>query len=284
MRTAASISAGAPGAVVFGGTSTTEATPPRLDQCHRHRLRLRRRHGLSLHSDRYGFALAGGGTNWGLAQGLGNGRSDAFLAGVYAPHISGRPICPARSLSPITGSRPTASARRPVSTRLPRPELCARVEARYRYGVPVTGFLRRRHALRRGATQASTRRLQRDRSDRRRLRAVLQRGTATDTSSELGARFDNLTMLGGMPLILRGRLAWAHDWASTPALGAAFESLPGSKFTVNGAPPPPNSALTSAGAELVLVRRTGRRSRSSTANSPPARRPMPDQVRWKYSW
>jgi uncharacterized protein with beta-barrel porin domain len=30
-----------------------------------------------------GFALAGAGTNWGLAQSLGNGRSDAFQAGVY---------------------------------------------------------------------------------------------------------------------------------------------------------------------------------------------------------
>jgi hypothetical protein len=30
-----------------------------------------------------GFALAGSGTNWGLAQGLGGGRSDAFQAGVY---------------------------------------------------------------------------------------------------------------------------------------------------------------------------------------------------------
>jgi hypothetical protein len=30
-----------------------------------------------------GFALAGGGTNWNLAQGLGGGRSDAFQAGVY---------------------------------------------------------------------------------------------------------------------------------------------------------------------------------------------------------
>ena len=30
-----------------------------------------------------GFAFAGGGTNWGLSQGLGGGRSDAFQAGVY---------------------------------------------------------------------------------------------------------------------------------------------------------------------------------------------------------
>ena len=30
-----------------------------------------------------GFALAGGGTSWGLAQGLGGGKSDAFQAGIY---------------------------------------------------------------------------------------------------------------------------------------------------------------------------------------------------------
>ena len=36
-----------------------------------------------------GFALAGGGTNWSLAQGLGGGRSDAFQAGVYGATRSG---------------------------------------------------------------------------------------------------------------------------------------------------------------------------------------------------
>ena len=30
-----------------------------------------------------GFAVAGAGTNWDLAQGLGTGRSDAFMAGVH---------------------------------------------------------------------------------------------------------------------------------------------------------------------------------------------------------
>ncbi len=75
----------------------------------------------------------------------------------------------------------------------------------------------------------------------------------TDTRSELGARFDDPTLLGTMPLILRARLAWAHDWVSNPALGATFQSLPGASFTVNGAPIPQNSALTSAGAELHMT-------------------------------
>jgi outer membrane autotransporter protein len=78
---------------------------------------------------------------------------------------------------------------------------------------------------------------------------------ATDIRSELGARFDDPTLLAGMPLILRARLAWAHDWVSDPALGAVFESLPGSSFVVNGAPLPQNSALTSVGAELFITPR-----------------------------
>jgi uncharacterized protein with beta-barrel porin domain len=77
--------------------------------------------------------------------------------------------------------------------------------------------------------------------------------SATDTRSELGARFDNLTVWSGMPLILRGRLAWAHDWVSNPSLGAVFQALPGSNFTVNGAAVPQNSALTTAAAELHLT-------------------------------
>ena len=41
---------------------------------------------------------------------------------------------------------------------------------------------------------------------------------ATDTRSELGARFADMTAVNGMPLILRARLAWAHDGLDNPAL------------------------------------------------------------------
>ncbi|HEY1543258.1 MAG TPA: autotransporter domain-containing protein, partial [Xanthobacteraceae bacterium] len=39
---------------------------------------------------RFGFALAGAGTGWDLAQGFGSGHSDAFQAGVYGTHQFGR--------------------------------------------------------------------------------------------------------------------------------------------------------------------------------------------------
>jgi uncharacterized protein with beta-barrel porin domain len=76
---------------------------------------------------------------------------------------------------------------------------------------------------------------------------------ATDVRSELGARLDDLTLLYGKPLILFGRLAWAHDFVSNPSLSAAFEALPGGSFTVNGAPIPHDSVLTTAGTQLFLT-------------------------------
>ena len=78
---------------------------------------------------------------------------------------------------------------------------------------------------------------------------------ATDVRTELGSRFDDLIAVGGMPLILRGRLGWAHDFVANPSLSAAFKSLPGTRFTVDGAPIPQNSALTSAGVELFITPR-----------------------------
>jgi outer membrane autotransporter protein len=76
---------------------------------------------------------------------------------------------------------------------------------------------------------------------------------ATDTRSELGARFDYLIWAGTMPVDLRARVAWAHDWTSNASnITAAFQALPGASFVVNGAPVPKDSALTTLGAELKL--------------------------------
>ena len=77
---------------------------------------------------------------------------------------------------------------------------------------------------------------------------------ATDTRSELGARFDRvLAVYSNAVLALRGRVAWAHDWVSDPTLTPLFQALPGASFIVNGATLPQNSALASAGGELRLA-------------------------------
>jgi uncharacterized protein with beta-barrel porin domain len=96
--------------------------------------------------------------------------------------------------------------------------------------------------------------------------------SGTDARSELGSRFDEPTVLGTLPLVLRAKLAQAHDWVSDPALNASFEALPG-----NGAPTAKNSALTSAGAQLFLT--TERVADRRIRRRIPARRPPPAPAR-----
>jgi outer membrane autotransporter protein len=80
--------------------------------------------------------------------------------------------------------------------------------------------------------------------------------STTSTRTELGAWFDNTIALDrGNVLMLHSRAAWAHDHSSNPSLGAVFQTLPGSNFTVTGAQAAPNALLTSLGAELHLVNR-----------------------------
>ncbi|HMG78951.1 MAG TPA: autotransporter domain-containing protein, partial [Xanthobacteraceae bacterium] len=198
-----------------------------------------------------GFALAGGGTNWTLAQALGSGRGDAFQAGVYGTKYFG-PAYVAASLAVannwMTTNRTALGDQ--LTSSFSAQSVGGRVEAGYRYAVqPAIGFTPY------GALQAQSFHIP------SRTETDLTGGgfglsfaamSATDTRSELGARFDGLTTLNGLPLILRGRLAWAHDWVSDPALSAVFQALPGASFVVNGAPLPANSALASAGAELKL--------------------------------
>jgi len=198
-----------------------------------------------------GFALAGGGTNWTLAQALGGGRSDAFQAGVYGTKYFG-PAYVAASLAVannwMTTNRTALGDQ--LTSSFNAQSVGGRVEAGYRYAVqPAIGVTPY------GALQAQ------NFHTPSRSEIDLTGGgfglsfaamNATDTRSEFGARFDGLTALNGLPLILRARLAWAHDWVSNPALSAVFQALPGGSFVVNGAPLPANSALASAGAELKL--------------------------------
>jgi autotransporter-associated beta strand protein len=76
--------------------------------------------------------------------------------------------------------------------------------------------------------------------------------TATDTRSELGAWADIHHQFDSGTLLLRARLAWVHDYDPGHRITAAFATLTGAAFAVEGAAAPKNSALTSAAAELKL--------------------------------
>ena len=202
-----------------------------------------------------GFALAGGGTNWGLAQGLGGGRSDAFQTGVYGTTRSG-PAYLAAALAFTNNWMRTSriAIGDQLSAKFNAQSYGARLEAGYRYGMPIGVAMI-------GVTPYAALQVQDFHTPSYSETDLTGGGfalsynamNATDTRSELGVRFDDLTVLGTMPVTLRARAAWAHDWISNPALGAVFQALPGASFTINGAAPPKNSALASAGAELHLL-------------------------------
>jgi uncharacterized protein with beta-barrel porin domain len=201
-----------------------------------------------------GFALAGGGTNWNLGQGLGGGRSDAFQAGLYSKTTFG-PAYVSAALSFanhwFTTNR-TALGDQLTAT-FEGQDYAGRIEGGYRFALPagyaslgVTPYAALQTQLLHTPGYSET--------DLSGGGFGLDYGamSATDTRSEIGARFDNLQLIDNMPLILRARVAWAHDWVSDPALQAAFQALPGSSFIVNGAALPTDSALITASAELHL--------------------------------
>jgi outer membrane autotransporter protein len=204
----------------------------------------------------YGFALAGGGTNWNLTQALGTGRSDAVVAGVYGvTHFGPAYLSTALGFANhwFTTNR-IAPAGDQLTANFDGQSYGARFETGYRYAVPLEGVVL-------GVTPYAALQPQFFHTPGYSETDLTTGGfglsynamNATDARGEVGARFDDLTMLNGMPLVLRGRLAWAHDWVSNPSLGAVFQTLPGSNFTVYGAAPPTNSALASAGGQLFLT-------------------------------
>jgi outer membrane autotransporter protein len=212
--------------------------------------------GLDYHLSResvVGFALAGGGTDWSLAQGLGGGRSDAFQVGVYGATRSG-PAYLAAALAYTNHWMSTdrfAFAGDHLTASFNAQSLGARVESGYRFATVYGGLTPY------AAIQAQSFHMpgysETDVNGGDFALAYNSR-TGTDTRSELGGRFDRvLALYTNAVLSLRARLAWAHDWVSDPTLAPAFQTLPGASFIVNGAAPAKNSALASAGAELRLA-------------------------------
>jgi outer membrane autotransporter protein len=200
-----------------------------------------------------GFALAGAGTNWGLAQGLGGGKSDAFQAGVYGTTRWGSAYV-AAALAFTNHWMSTdrfAFAGDHLSASFNAQSFGGRVESGYRFAT-VYGGLTPYAAIQ--AQNFRTPSYTETDLTNGGFALGFNSRNATDTRSELGGRFDRLLLLNAeAALTLRTRVAWAHDWISDPSLAALFQTLPGASFVVNGATPAKNSALTSAGAELRLA-------------------------------
>jgi autotransporter-associated beta strand protein len=202
----------------------------------------------------FGFALGGGGTGWNLAQGLGGGHSDALQLGVYGiTHFGPAYLAGALAFTNNWFKTDRVALGDQLTASFAGQSFGARGEAGYRYAVlPAFGVAP--YAALQVQSFQTPGYSETDLAGGG-LGLSYNAMNASDTRSELGARFDDLQVIYGIPVLLRGRLAWAHDWVSNPALDAVFAGLPGASFVVNGAPPPQNSALASIGAELWLAPR-----------------------------
>jgi autotransporter-associated beta strand protein len=201
-----------------------------------------------------GFALAGSGTHWNLALAPGTGRSDAFQAGVYGTKYFG----PAYMGAALAFTNNWFNTNRTALG----DELTAKFQGQS-YGARLEGGYRLAMAPTAGVTPYAAIQVQSFHTPSYSETDLTGGGfglsynamSATDTRSELGGRFDALTAWGALPVQLRARIAWAHDWVNNPALSASFQALPGTSFVVYGAAVPHDSALTSVGAELHLTPR-----------------------------
>ncbi len=208
-----------------------------------------------------GFAIAGGGTNYELSNGLGSGRSDMVQGALYgSTHVDAAYVSAAVAYAwhrVSTDRWLTLDGIDHLDADFSATNFGGRVEAGYRFVMPgvfgMTSY---------GFTPYVA--LQAQQFHTPAYREVAASGspvfalayesrTSTALRTEVGAWFDRSVALdNGTILALRTRAAWAHDEWSDPTVTAAFQSLPGLSFIVFGPNPAHDSLLVSAGAEIAF--------------------------------
>ncbi|HEY4890459.1 MAG TPA: autotransporter outer membrane beta-barrel domain-containing protein, partial [Reyranella sp.] len=199
-----------------------------------------------------GFALAGGEASWSLAAGLGGGRSDVLQAGVYGWRQFGNAFLSGAlgysSFWTTTNRTVTVAGTDQLTGALNPQGFGGRFEGGYRANlmaadlIPYAALQAQSFFLPAYSETAAFG------SPQFALAYTAQ--SATAVRSELGSWAErSFRLADDTGLKLLGRLAWAHDWQSNPALGVTFLGLPGASFTVNGATPPSDLMLVTAGAE-----------------------------------
>ncbi|WP_256808621.1 autotransporter domain-containing protein [Bradyrhizobium sp. Bra64] len=198
-----------------------------------------------------GIALAGGGTGFNV-NGLGWGRSDLFQAGAFVRHTVGPAYIMAAlayGWQDVTTNRiVTAAGVDQLRAQFKANAFSGRIEGGYRQATQWIGLTPY------AALQATMFSLPGYSEF-----AVVGNNTfalnyaakdMTSTRTELGLRADKSFAAAGGLMTLRGRVAWAHDYNPDRAVGAVFQTLPGSAFVVNGAVQARDSALTTAAIQM----------------------------------
>ena len=201
-----------------------------------------------------GFALAGGGTNFSVANG-GTGRSDLFQMGAYIRHNQGPAYISAAlayGWQDITTNRTvTVAGLDQLRAEFNANAWSGRLEGGYRYVAPwIGGIGITPYAAAQFVTFDLPAYMEQAVGGANTFALGYGAHDVTDVRSELGIRTDRSFIMPDGVLTLRGRFAWAHDYDPDRAIAATFQSLPGASFVVNGAAQASDSALTTASIEM----------------------------------
>jgi uncharacterized protein with beta-barrel porin domain len=202
-----------------------------------------------------GFALAGGGTNFGIANGLGGGRSDLFQAGAFVRHTAGAAYVTgalAYGWQDVTTDRiVTIAGIDQLQAKFNANAWSGRAEGGYRFATPWMGITP--YAAGQFTTFELPAYAEQVIAGANTFALAYGSKSVTDTRSELGLRTDKSFALSNAMLTLRGRFAWAHDYNPDRNIAATFQTLPGASFVVNGAAQARDSALATAAAEMKWI-------------------------------
>jgi autotransporter-associated beta strand protein len=199
-----------------------------------------------------GVALAGGGTNFRVANG-GSGESDLFQAGAHLRHTQGAAFIAAAlayGWQDVTTKRTvTVDGIDSLRGHFHANAFSGRLESGFRIAtqsIDLTPYAAGQfisYRLPSYAEQAA--------SGSGPFALSYDGKTATAARTELGVKTEKAVALSDSILLLRSRLAWAHEFDRDRSVTAEFQALPASAFVVNGARPAADSALTTLSAELV---------------------------------
>jgi uncharacterized protein with beta-barrel porin domain len=202
-----------------------------------------------------GFALAGGGTNFSIANALGTGRSDLFQAGAFVRHTVG-PAYIAAALAygwqDVTTDRTvTIAGLDQLRAKFNANAFSGRVEGGYRFVTPWMGVTP--YAAGQFTTFDLPAYAEQAIVGANTFALAYGAKSVTASRSELGLRSDKSYAVGDAILTLRGRFAWAHDFNADRNIAATFQTLPGASFVVNGAAQAHDAALTTASTEMKFI-------------------------------
>ncbi len=199
-----------------------------------------------------GFALAGGGTSFSLANALGTGHSDLFQAGAYVRHVVGPAYISAAlayGWQDVTTDRTvTIAGSDRLHAEFNANAFSGRVEGGYRFATPWMGVTP--YAAGQFTTFDLPAYAESALTGTNAFALAYNAKSVTDARSELGLRTDKSFALPNGILTLRSRFAWAHDFNPDRSIAATFQALSGASFVVNGAAQAQDSALTTVSAEM----------------------------------